>query len=237
MLVWQQDQLQTLERVESAATLLAKLAKIARGLGFEYCSLGLRLPLPVSHPRVVAISNYPQVWQQRYRDKQYFTADPTVRHALTSVLPLVWSPAVFRESLELWEEARSYGISQGWARPSRDGRGVMSLLTVARSAEALTDAELTQKSHALEWLSQVGHIGMSEIMVPKCLPEASVELTPREISALRWSAEGKTSEEIGEILNLADRTVNFHLSNAMQKLGASNKTAAAVRASVLGLLN
>lgn len=237
MQVWQEDQLQTLAGIDSAADVMAKLAKIARGLGFEYCSVGLRLPLPVSNPRVVAISNYPDAWQQRYREKHYFSADPTVRHALSSVVPLIWSQEVFSASLELREEARSYGIAHGWARPSRDGRGVMSLLTAARSAEPLTDAELQQKSHALEWLSQAAHIGMSDVVVPKQMPEAVAPLTQREIAVLRWSAEGKTSEEVAEIMNLSSRTVNFHLNNAVVKLGANNKTAAAVRAAVLGLLH
>jgi LuxR family transcriptional regulator, quorum-sensing system regulator SolR len=28
---------------------------------------------------------------------------------------------------------------------------------------------------------------------------------------LRWSAEGKTAEDIGHILHLTERTVNFHI--------------------------
>jgi LuxR family transcriptional regulator, quorum-sensing system regulator SolR len=153
------------------------------------------------------------------------------------VAPLLWSEDVFSDSMELWEEAHSYGLAEGWARPSRDGRGIMSLLTVARSAEPLTVEELKQKSHALEWLCQIGHIGLAEVMVPRYMPEALVPLTSRELTVLRWSAEGKTSEEVGEIMNIGHRTVNFHLGNAVAKLGASNKTSAAVRAAVLGLLH
>jgi LuxR family quorum-sensing system transcriptional regulator SolR len=37
-------------------------------------------------------------------------------------------------------------------------------------------------------------------------------------------------------MNIAERTVNFHANNAMVKLNASNKTAAVMRAAVLGLL-
>lgn len=49
-------------------------------------------------------------------------------------------------------------------------------------------------------------------------------------------ADGKTSGEAATILALSERTVNFHVSNAMTKLGAVNKTAAVVKAAVLGLL-
>ncbi|MFH4351257.1 LuxR C-terminal-related transcriptional regulator, partial [Acinetobacter baumannii] len=54
--------------------------------------------------------------------------------------------------------------------------------------------------------------------------------------ALRWTAEGKTSAEIAQILGVTERTVNFHLSNSMQKLNVNNKISAAIRAVMLGLL-
>ncbi|ADX01780.1 ER transcriptional regulator [Acinetobacter baumannii 1656-2] len=49
-------------------------------------------------------------------------------------------------------------------------------------------------------------------------------------------AEGKTSAEIAQILGVTERTVNFHLSNSMQKLNVNNKISAAIRAVMLGLL-
>jgi len=53
---------------------------------------------------------------------------------------------------------------------------------------------------------------------------------------LRWTAEGKTAYEISHILNVSERTVNFHVNNVVDKLGASNKTQAAVKAAILGML-
>ncbi|MEF9928520.1 MAG: LuxR C-terminal-related transcriptional regulator, partial [Massilia sp.] len=42
--------------------------------------------------------------------------------------------------------------------------------------------------------------------------------------------------EAGTILSLSERTVNFHVANALLKLGAANKTAAVVKAALFGLL-
>jgi len=53
---------------------------------------------------------------------------------------------------------------------------------------------------------------------------------------LRWTADGKTSSEISCILNIAERTVNFHINNVVAKLNAANKTSAAIKAAMLGLL-
>lgn len=53
---------------------------------------------------------------------------------------------------------------------------------------------------------------------------------------MKWTAEGKIASDIGMILGLSTRTVNFHISSAMKKLGANNKTSAVVMAAKSGLL-
>jgi DNA-binding CsgD family transcriptional regulator len=80
------------------------------------------------------------------------------------------------------------------------------------------------------------HHAVSRIDLPKLLPTQNINLTARERECLRWSADGKTAWEIGQILNIAERTVVFHVNNVIQKLGASNKTQAIVRAVALRLL-
>ena len=63
------------------------------------------------------------------------------------------------------------------------------------------------------------------------------DLTPREREVLRWTAAGKTSCEIGIILGISARTVNFHVTSILSKLNAVNKTQAVVKAVLLDLLN
>jgi LuxR family transcriptional regulator len=62
-------------------------------------------------------------------------------------------------------------------------------------------------------------------------------LTKREVEILRWTAQGKSSEEIANLLHLSVNTINYHIKKSIAKLDAPNKTAAAVKAAVLGLLN
>ena len=61
--------------------------------------------------------------------------------------------------------------------------------------------------------------------------------TDREIEVLRWTADGKTASEIADILNISERTANFHIANVITKLNAPNKTAAVIRAGMLGMLS
>jgi DNA-binding CsgD family transcriptional regulator len=48
-------------------------------------------------------------------------------------------------------------------------------------------------------------------------------LTRREAECLTWAAQGKTSQEIAQVLHRSMETVEFHLSNVMLKLGARNR--------------
>ena len=57
-----------------------------------------------------------------------------------------------------------------------------------------------------------------------------VALNEREIECLTWSARGKTSPEIAQIVSISARTVNFHIENACRKLNVSTRTEAVVKA-------
>ncbi len=112
----------------------------------------------------------------------------------------------------------------------------MGMLSVSRSGEPISEIELRDKEIKLAWLTQMAHLGMSRILTAKLMPEATAPLTDREIQVLRWTADGKTASEIADILNISERTANFHIANAITKLNAPNKTAAVIRAGMLGML-
>ncbi len=61
-------------------------------------------------------------------------------------------------------------------------------------------------------------------------------LSPREREVLRQLAGGKSNKEIAVALQLAEGTVKNHMSNVMGKLGALDRTQAALKARELGLI-
>jgi DNA-binding response OmpR family regulator len=76
---------------------------------------------------------------------------------------------------------------------------------------ALITARLARVARSAIWPKQVG-------------------LREREVETLTWAARGKTFWEIGEILGLSKRTVEFHLDNARRKLGVATRTQALIKA-------
>ncbi len=66
--------------------------------------------------------------------------------------------------------------------------------------------------------------------------QTDYQLTDRETEVLTWAARGKSSADIAVILDISERTVNFHMDNAMRKLSVSTRVQAAVKCAMLGLI-
>ena len=63
-----------------------------------------------------------------------------------------------------------------------------------------------------------------------------VPLSERELEVLRLLADGRSNREIATALFLAEGTVKNHVTNVLGKLGARDRTQAALRARALDLL-
>ena len=61
-------------------------------------------------------------------------------------------------------------------------------------------------------------------------------LSDRELDCLNWTAAGKTSVEIAEIIGLSEHTVNHYLNRATKKLDTVNRTQAVAKALRTGLI-
>jgi len=63
-----------------------------------------------------------------------------------------------------------------------------------------------------------------------------IPLSDRELEVVRLLADGRSNREIAAALFLAEGTVKNHVTNVLAKLGARDRTQAALRARALGLL-
>jgi DNA-binding NarL/FixJ family response regulator len=68
-------------------------------------------------------------------------------------------------------------------------------------------------------------------------PRTSTALSPREREVLRLIAQGLPSKQIARTLGIAERTVKFHTTSLLHKLGADNRAQAVALAAQRGLLD
>ena len=73
-------------------------------------------------------------------------------------------------------------------------------------------------------------------LVRRCIAQAHSSLSPRERQCLALAFNGLTARESADQMVCSERTVNYHLANAMAKLRAENKLAAIQRACWIGAI-
>src|SRR3954447_18770968 len=73
-------------------------------------------------------------------------------------------------------------------------------------------------------------------LVKRSIAADRPNLSPRERECLVLAFQGLTARESSQVLKCSERTVNYHLANAMGKLKVDNKMAAIQRACWLGAI-
>lgn len=222
---------------EPVETAFAQALAMAKSLGFDFCAYGIKTSVPVTRQKVRTYNNYPLEWQQAYQEHNYVVIDPTVAFCLRESTVLTWSAQRLGTDSTFGEHADSFGVSQGCSVGCRSSDGSFGMLTFARSKDEISPGEVKALNERLFWLANFVHSAASQTLVPEMVETTLNGLTKREVEILKWTAEGKTSPEIGRILGLTERTINFHIFNAARKLNTSNRTQTVVRAAMLGLFS
>ncbi|WP_312017749.1 LuxR family transcriptional regulator [Bradyrhizobium sp. CIR18] len=172
------------------------------------------------------ISTYLPSWTAHYLRRHYERFDPVVSQAIRHAQPFRWGLEFgtrFRAEIEreLFEEAARFGIRCGFTIPIHD-KGAIAAVTFPTDRRRI-EFEQATRTHApiLRVIAMYFHAhaklaAQSERMV------GGVLLSSRELECLEWSSQGKSFSDIGIILDIARRTVAFHLDNARAKLGVSS---------------
>lgn len=230
-------------QTQSLKALFDLLVSCASEEGFTEIAYGALtflepLRLPGCPPPLVAMKAPPD-WCRRYLERKYYTIDPVVRRTPMFAGPFLWDELAKAYQLQACEqrvlqEAKEAGLKNGVSVPLFGPLGQISVISFA---SCFDDADPQANVRRLKALAWHFHIAFAEIAKPSdCASNGKVSLSEREKDCLRWVAEGKSSWEIGKILNVSENTVNFHVKNAMRKLGTANRTHGLVKAIRLGLI-
>lgn len=227
---------------DSVGELHALCDKAAQLQGFDHFVYGVRFPTSLTRPFVMIISGQPDEWRDRYQRGRYIRKDPVVHHAATHVRPARWTELQRQGGPKdadagILREAAEFGLVTGICLPVRGSHGevgLMSFSTERRGPSADRDVDSAQ-AHLYLFSSYV-HEAVCRLVSGGALPYQPPDLTRRERECLLWAAEGKTAWETAHILTISERTVVFHLNNAVRKFDVSSRQQAVARAVALGLI-
>jgi transcriptional regulator EpsA len=142
-------------------------------------------------------------------------------------------------------------VAHGMPSP-HDVRGIETFFCFAQAGDALVPAHIKHEvrpltarhSFMLELLLPYLHatyhriVGAERLREPARAeqPGADLIITEREMEILGWVREGKSNQEIGDLLVISPLTVKNHVQKILRKLGASNRAQAVSKAISLGLI-
>ncbi|MBI1180049.1 MAG: hypothetical protein GC201_05785 [Alphaproteobacteria bacterium] len=176
----------------------------------------------------------------RYRRGDYHLVDPVSQTARNSWLPVSWDASRLRAECKgaqarLFEITLEHGYERGISSPIRGPAGRLDMFV---ALSRLNEGSFSRSVDV--WKNEFMLIGayMSSVYHNVLHPEEerSADLTPRELECLYWTAHGKTAWEVAQLLEVAERTVQFHIQNACRKLDSVSKHQATLKAAIMGLI-
>ena len=213
--------------------------RFAQRLGFEKVSAIVVVDRLGATPEFVAVHNAPLAYVQTFEDLSVSKRDPIAQHCKRNTVPILWGQDTYLKSdaIEKWEHQAHFGYRNGIAMALHMPEGRHFMLGVERDVELPTDdRELTRIVADLQLFAVHAQDTALRVLVSEEARPELPALTPRELEVLRWTMEGKVTNEISALLGIGDRTTVFHIQNAMLKLNCNSKHVAVVKALRLGLI-
>lgn len=219
-------------------TLKAQFAAALKALQIGTFNYGAGRLIPGEGPTVERYwTNMEPAWLERYVARGYQRLDRLVTAGLVRVTPFFFDdvfsvPPLLAEQQEM--EAM-FPFCRGVVVPMHSPFGRFGMVSAAcllpseqwernkfscMANVSLVALSAHQRSEELAALEQAGTAGLSE----------------REVETLKWSAYGKTSEEIALIMGITERTVRKHVGSAMTKLDVKTRVQAVAQAVAAGLV-
>lgn len=202
-------------------------------LGFNHHVTASFVSLSEMPENSLLISRYPTEWLDRYVDQNYYEFDDVIKSAFNQTTPYIWKDENRDlKNQKIFSESFEFGIIYGMTVPIF-AEGFYSS-TVNISADT---PDLPQENfHALHLISIHYHDLILKILSLNKATLKKITLTNRQKECLQWAAVGKSYNDIGDILSISTRTVQFHISNTMKIFGVATHEQAIAKATSMGII-
>jgi LuxR family quorum sensing-dependent transcriptional regulator len=205
------------------------MRRTMRPFDLELVSFFARVPGPEERLDVIAFTKQtPEMaeWLKVYDDARYVEIDPVICRLRHSVAPFEHDEVAYdsgSRAAELRQSRRDFGFASGFQVPifGSTGRNGFVGYEIFKGLKPDLPAHKKRTFHLMTLYAADRICSLrSAQLAPKSV------LTSRQREVLTWAAAGKSAWEMGEILNISARTVEEHLQQALERLGAVNRTQA-----------
>jgi LuxR family transcriptional regulator, quorum-sensing system regulator BjaR1 len=227
------DFVDAIEATDNFTGVITQFEKIIGDLGF-HAYIMARIPTARESLAQLTVANgWPAQWSELYNRENFHAIDPVPRHCFNTLNPFEWKDAPYdrereRAAHNVMMRARDFRLNEGFCIPIHydDATAAVSIAGERPYLDGQTRS-------ALHLVGVFTHSRLRALARPAVALRAR-RLSEIEAEVLRWAARGKTAWETGQILQLSERTVRWHIEEAQRKLMTKNKTATVALALVNG---
>jgi DNA-binding CsgD family transcriptional regulator len=226
-------------QVQSRDELLAEVIGFTRQLGFQTVTAMAVVDHFRGESEFIAVDNTPDGCRELFENLDNGRRDPVMQHCKRASVPIIWNQETYTAAGQgpKWEEQARFGYRTGIALALHLPEGRHFMMGVDRDKPLpASPVEVTRMVADLQLFAVHAQDAALRVLLPRAPQHDVPNLTPRELESLRWTMEGKTAWEVGNILGISERTAVLHVNNATHKLGCVNKHQAVLKALRFGLI-
>lgn len=187
---------------------------------------------------MLILSNMPDAYHDRFIGDEMYLDAPITTWARNNVGTISWS--WLSENYDKLTEAerrviefnRTHGLTCGYTIAFRDTsrrhKGAIALTGKPGMSQDDVDAIWGKYGREIEALNKIAHLKLSTLP----FPADQVRLSRRQREVLEWVGDGKTAQDIAQIMGLKPATVEKHLKKARDSLSVETTAQAVLKASV-----
>lgn len=175
-------------------------------------------------------------WPTHYLLGARYAHDPMVDLVAASYAPLAWSDLGGDPRLDrLRREAARFGVGDALGLAVRGAHDQCEAIAFAyRPIAAAETLDPACDYLRLELAVLHTHLRCRAVLEQRARTLPGTVLTSREREVFEWVARGRSNAEIARLLNISERTVNFHIDNTRKKVKARNRMHALVELIIAG---
>lgn len=224
-------------RAETVDELARIYSNAIEAEGYENCILTTVRSREVSH---IAWFDVPEDYVDAYIEKRWSQIDPFLECSLRARRPFLWSDVIAQTNptqrqTNFLPDCKDLVVHSGIVFPLHGPGDRLDIISISKRMDDPVNPEHIGLLHATSVQTWQRYLELTE--EDRFVELENPPLTPRELEILRWCKHGKSYGEIGEILTISHKTVEFHICNVMNKLKATNKISAIVIAIQRGVID
>lgn len=219
-------------RAETESVLCSHLAQAIASFGYQYLCCVSAPSKQGGFDDKVLLNGWPKGWFEQYRKSNFHAHDPVAAFTRTQTNAFKWSDVPVPANNELAKSIMAisfsdYRMRHGLCVPIHSLHGYQAGISFA-------GFEIEDVKEANAAVQMIGIYAFNCLSNLKSTSRKPKLLSVREREVLTWTAGGKTAWDTSSILNIAEDTVNKHMTSAMRKLNVHTRAQAVAESIRLG---